>query len=164
MSVFASLVLLLCEHPGTTSRSFPPLTASTATQTLGFGFAGLLHSVLVKPVAMIFPSTLVVTTMFHTLHGAHSADTRPRLRFFMFAFIAVLVYQTLPNLLAPTLSSVALLCMLNNENKVFTVLSSGFRGFGVLNFSFDWSAVGTSGPLYTPLWGECEEHSASHCR
>ena len=51
MSHVSSLVLLL------------------STQTLGFGFAGLVHRLLVKPVAMIYPGTLVTTSLFYTLHG-----------------------------------------------------------------------------------------------
>ncbi|CEH13062.1 Sexual differentiation process protein ISP4 [Ceraceosorus bombacis] len=134
MSIPASLALLL------------------TTQTLGFGFAGLVHSILVKPVAMVFPGTLVTTTMFNTLHGAHSADTKPRLRFFAFAFVAIFIYQFIPALIMPTLTSVSLLCLFNNESRSMRILGSGMKGFGLLNFSLDWTAVGAAGPLYTPLW------------
>lgn len=122
------------------------------TQTLGFGFAGLVQGILVKPIAMIFPGTLVSCTMFHTLHAAPNADTRPRLRFFMLAFLAIFAYQMLPGLLMPSLTSIALLCLLNNKNEAFRILSSGMKGFGLANLSFDWSAIGASGPLYTPWW------------
>lgn len=31
-------------------------------------------------------------------------------------------------------------------------MGSGYNGLGVLNFSLDWSSIGSSGPLYTPYW------------
>lgn len=67
------------------------LTLLITTQTLGFGFAGLVHDLLVKPVAMIFPGTLVTTTMFYTLHDRKSSDTKARLQFFAMCFIAMFV-------------------------------------------------------------------------
>ncbi len=137
MSMPASLVLLL------------------TTQTLGFGFAGLVHNILVKPVAMIYPGSLVTTSLFHTLHGTGSQLTRVRLRFFMIVFCAIFIYQFIPSLIAPSLSSIALLCLIDNRNPAFRVLSSGFKGFGFLNFSLDWTAVGTSGPLFQPWWAAC---------
>lgn len=134
MGTIASLILLL------------------TTQTIGFGFAGLVHDLLVKPVSMIFPSTLVVTTMFSTLHAQRSVDTKARLQFFAMAFLAMFMYQFLPSLLMPTLSSMALLCFVNNEIPAFRALSSGYKGFGLPNISLDWNAISTSGPLYQPWW------------
>jgi len=69
----------------------PSLTLLITTQTLGFGFAGLVHDLLVKPVAMLFPGTLVTTTMFYTLHDRKSNDTRARLQYFAMFFIAMFV-------------------------------------------------------------------------
>lgn len=70
------------------------------TQTLGFGFAGLVHNILVKPVAMIYPSSLVTTSLFYTLHGTGSKLTKVRLRFFIVIFVAIFVSQTFESLLA----------------------------------------------------------------
>lgn len=128
------------------------LTLLLTTQVLGFGFAGLVTNLLVKPTVMIFPGTLVTTSLFHTLHDTTSRDTRVRLRFFVFVFIAVFLYQFLPALIAPTLSSVAVLCLVNNNNSVFRLLSSGYHGLGFANITFDWNAAGHSGPLFQPWW------------
>lgn len=67
------------------------LTLLLTTQILGFGFAGLVNDLLVKPPAMLFPSTLVTTSLFHTLHDGKSSTNRPRLRLFVFAFVATFV-------------------------------------------------------------------------
>lgn len=128
------------------------LTLLLSTQLLGFGFAGLVHNLLVKTPSMIFPWTLVSTSLFHTLHGKESIDMRKRLRFFILAFLAVFCYQFLPALMAPTLSSVALLCMIGQGNDTLRILGSGYKGLGLFNFSFDWTAAGTSGPLFQPWW------------
>ena len=31
-------------------------------------------------------------------------------------------------------------------------LGSAYQGLGIMDFSFDWSSIGSSGPLYTPYW------------
>ncbi|KAE8270634.1 hypothetical protein A4X09_0g1734 [Tilletia walkeri] len=141
------------------------LTLLITTQVLGFGFAGLVQNALVKPPSMIFPSTLVTTSLFYTLHGAggdgrvgasaavsgsSALNMRDRLRFFTLVFVATILYQFFPSLIFPTLSSIAVLCLVDNSNRAFRVMSSGFHGFGILNFSLDWTAIGSSGPLYQP--------------
>lgn len=128
------------------------LTLLITTQTIGFGFAGLVHDLLVKPVPMLFPGTLVTTTMFNTLHAQRSIETKARLQFFAMAFIGIFLYQFLPSMLMPTLSSLALLCLVDNRIPAFRVLSSGYKGFGFPNISLDWNAIGASGPLYQPWW------------
>lgn len=60
------------------------------------------------------------------------------------------LYQFLPALFMPTLSSIAVLCLVNNKSNTFRVLSSGYKGLGFLDFSFDWNAISASGPLYQP--------------
>ncbi|MCO5577077.1 hypothetical protein L7F22_030899 [Adiantum nelumboides] len=139
--------------------SLSGLTLLLTTQILGFGFAGLAHRLLVVPPAMIWPSTLVTCSLFHTLHAKKSIETRDRTRFFTLAFGAVLIYQFLPSLFIPTLSSIAILCIFNNQSHVSQVLSSGYKGFGILNISLDWNAIGSSGPLYQPWWAALNFYS-----
>lgn len=61
------------------------------------------------------------------------------------------VFQFLPGWLAPSLNSIPLLCLASSSVPA-RILGSGYDGLGFLDFSFDWSAVGASGPLYTPPW------------
>lgn len=128
------------------------LTLLITTQVLGFGFAGMVTNLLVKPTSMIWPSTLVTTSLFHTLHDKEAPNTRARLRLFAFAFVGIYMYQFLPALIAPTLSSVAMLCLVDNKIPAFRFLSSGYHGLGFLNLTFDWNAAGMSGPFYQPWW------------
>ncbi|KAK0553947.1 hypothetical protein OC845_000936 [Tilletia horrida] len=121
------------------------LTLLITTQVLGFGFAGLAQNALVKPPSMIFPSTLVTTSLFYTLHGTsgtarstHPGDTgsasssaaltmRARLRFFTLIFTATVIYQFFPSMIFPTLSSIAVLCLVDNSKRAFRVMSTALN-------------------------------------
>ena len=46
----------------------PSLTLLITTQVIGFGFAGLVYNLLVRPPSMVFPSALVTVSLFNTLH------------------------------------------------------------------------------------------------
>ncbi|OCF79168.1 OPT family small oligopeptide transporter [Kwoniella mangroviensis CBS 8886] len=130
------------------------------TQCIGFGLAGMLQNLLVNPPAMYWPSTLVTVQLFTTLYSSTStalstaaqAMTTKRLRVFMIIFLITFIYQFLPFLLFPTLTSVSVLCLMDNESWWMRTLGSGYSGLGVANWSFDWSSIGSSGPLYTPYW------------
>ncbi|WRT69105.1 OPT family small oligopeptide transporter [Kwoniella shivajii] len=130
------------------------------TQCIGFGLAGMLQNLLVSPPAMYWPSTLVTVQLFTTLYSSTSSSlsdtaqalTTKRLRIFMLIFLVTFMYQFLPSLLFPTLTSVSVLCLMNNESWWMRTLGSGYSGLGIADWSFDWSSIGSSGPLYTPYW------------
>lgn len=146
LSATASIVLLL------------------TTQCIGFGLAGMVHNLLVSPPAMYWPSTLVVVQLFTTLYPTPSTTssassvrtqrllTAKRFQVFLAIFVAVFLYQFLPFLLFPTLTSISVLCLINNKSWWMRTLGSAYDGLGFLDFSFDWSSIGTAGPLYTPYW------------
>ncbi|KAF8340507.1 OPT oligopeptide transporter protein-domain-containing protein [Cantharellus anzutake] len=125
-----------------------------STQLIGFGLAGTLQRILVKPIAMVFPQSLVYVDLYHSLHQASKA-TQEKLRLFALVFVACVIYQTFPTVLFPTLNSLAILCIIDNRNSVLRILGSGFNGLGMLDLSFDWSSVSLVGPLYTPIWAQC---------
>jgi len=120
----------------------------------------MLQNLLVTPPAMYWPATLVTVQLFTTLYSntstalsrAAGLATRQRLRVFMLVFLATFIYHFLPLLLFPTLTSFSVLCLLNNRSWWMRTLGSGYTGLGVGNLSFDWSSIGSSGPLYTPFW------------
>lgn len=122
----------------------------------------MLQNLLVAVPSMYWPSVLVTVQLFTTLYptpatssGQSTAQRQivsKRFRVFLLIFIATSVYQLFPMLLFPTLTSVAALCLLNNESWWMRTLGSGYNGAGFLDFSVDWSSIGTSNPLYTPYW------------
>ncbi|WVR09034.1 OPT family small oligopeptide transporter [Kwoniella sp. DSM 27419] len=138
----------------------PSIVLLLTTQCIGFGLAGMLQNLLVSPPAMYWPSTLVVVQLFTTLYSSTSNTlsataqslTNKRLQIFMVIFLATFIYQFLPFLLFPTLTSVSILCLINNDSWWMRTLGSGYTGLGIADWSFDWSSIGSSGPLYTPYW------------
>ncbi|CAG8704121.1 2547_t:CDS:10, partial [Acaulospora morrowiae] len=124
-----------------------------STQMIGYGLAGFLRKYLVRPANMLWPSNLVFSSLFSTLHGSIS-DTSDKLKFFTVAFISMFIWQFFPQFIFPWLTSISLLCLVKPFNKDAILLGSGYRGLGILNFSLDWNAIGQPGPLYTPWWAQ----------
>ncbi|GAA5961932.1 hypothetical protein JCM21900_001152 [Sporobolomyces salmonicolor] len=137
--------------------TFGGLLLLLSTQLIGFGLSGLTYRLLVRPTAMLWPSQLVTVSLYETLHGsakediAHNAD---RMRFFSYSFLGIFAWQFIPAVVAPTLTSIAVLCIVNNGSSIMRILGSGYDGFGFLNFSLDWSVIGGTGALYTPFFAQ----------
>jgi hypothetical protein len=117
----------------------------------------MLQNLLVNPPAMYWPSTLVTVQLFTTLYPTTTSTTSSlltsnRLRIFLILFALTFTYQFLPFLLFPTLTSISILCLVNNKSWWMRTLGSGYSGLGMGVFSLDWSSMGSSGPLYTPFW------------
>lgn len=80
-----------------------------STQILGYSLAGLTRRYLVRPSGMIWPATLVSTSMFTALHQevnkpANGWTISPR-KFFGRVFMGGVAFYFLPGLLFPALSS-----------------------------------------------------------
>nr|XP_018259221.1 OPT family small oligopeptide transporter [Kwoniella dejecticola CBS 10117]OBR81379.1 OPT family small oligopeptide transporter [Kwoniella dejecticola CBS 10117] len=156
----ADILTIMDLYFDTPVGTVPSILMLLTTQCIGFGLAGTLQNLLVNPPAMYWPSTLVTVQLFTTLYSTTSSSlsnaaqvlTTKRLRVFMIIFLITMIYQFLPFLLFPTLTSVSILCLVNNESWWMRTLGSGYSGLGVANWSFDWSSIGSSGPLYTPYW------------
>ncbi|KAK3819480.1 MAG: OPT oligopeptide transporter protein-domain-containing protein [Linnemannia gamsii] len=127
-----------------------------SSQLIGFSMAWLLFDYVIKPSVMIWPATLVNVSLYNTLHE-HKVLTRwfTRMQLFWYAFFAVFLYQWLPRMFMPVLTSMALLCWINPSNNVLRKLGSGYMGLGMGCISLDWSIISGVGPLYTPWWAQC---------
>ncbi|CAG8433450.1 1785_t:CDS:10 [Diversispora eburnea] len=112
-----------------------------STQMIGFGLAGFLRKYLVRPANMLWPSNLVFSSLFSTLHG-NVSDTNDKLKFFTFSFISVFIWQFFPQFICTWLTSMALLCLIKPFDKNIVRLGSGYNGLGILNISLDWNAIG----------------------
>lgn len=55
----------------------------------------------------------------------------------------------MPAVVAPTLTSIAFLCLIDNNSPILRVFGSGYNGLGFLDFSLDWAVVGSTGGLFT---------------
>ncbi|KAF9909786.1 hypothetical protein EC991_008109 [Linnemannia zychae] len=127
-----------------------------SSQLIGFSMAWLLFDYVIKPSVMIWPATLVNVSLYNTLHE-HKVLTRwfTRMQLFWCAFFAVFLYQWLPRMLMPVLTSMALLCWINPSNNMLRKLGSGYMGLGIGCISLDWSIISGVGPLFTPWWAQC---------
>jgi len=137
---------------------FGALLLILSTQLLGFGLSGLTYSILIRPTRMIWPSALVVVTLYNTLHavGDDTQESRDfnkaRMKFFTTVFLLIFVYQFLPSVLAPTLTSISIICIINNRSTFMRVLGSAYTGAGLLTVSLDWTVIGSVGSLFTPFF------------
>ncbi|KAJ2780085.1 hypothetical protein GGI15_003660 [Coemansia interrupta] len=146
-----------------------------SSQILGYSFAGLLRRFLVTPSSMIWPTNLVNSTLFNTLHGRMSpaaADgnngndndggeqKKPfwkrltRGRFFMLVFACSFVYYWLPGYIFPLLVSISWICWTNKKSVTVSQIGSGLHGLGIGSFALDWNTVVSflPTPLSIPVW------------
>ncbi|KAF9573045.1 hypothetical protein EC968_009095 [Mortierella alpina] len=127
-----------------------------SSQCIGFSMAWFLFDYVIKPSVMIWPATLVNVSLYNTLHE-HKVLTRwfTRMQLFWYAFFAIFIYQWLPRMFMPVLTSMALLCWIKPSSNVLRKLGSGYTGLGMGCISLDWSIISGVGPLYTPWWAQC---------
>ena len=125
-----------------------------ASQLLGYGVAGLMRSTLVYPTKMLYPSVLPLNTLLETLHR-DKYETAARLKLFYYAFLALFLWEVIPEYCMPILTGISVFCLANRNSAVFTNLfggANGNEGLGLLSICLDWQYIaGTSSPLWYPL-------------
>ena len=72
-----------------------------ATHLTGFGLAGICKRVLVQPASLIWPQTLVTSTLLNTLHAEEdlmgsAGGGITRYRWFLYVTIGAFVWQWMP--------------------------------------------------------------------
>lgn len=135
-----------------------------STQLLGYGAAGLTRRWIVYPAAMVWPQTLVTTSLFSTLHSSKNDAlnrlnangwTMSRYKFFTLVASFSFVWYWLPGYLFKALSYFNFICWIWPKNIVVNQLFGVESGLGLIPISFDWimatQATDTS-PLATPAW------------
>jgi len=127
-----------------------------STQAMGFGVAGMLRRFLVWPAAMIWPATLVTTTVMNSLHDHRPADPAAtngwkmgRYKFFLIVAGLTFCWEWFPTVIAQFLSVFTFACWIAPNNVVVNQVLGGQTGLGLLPISFDWAVV--SAYLYSPL-------------
>lgn len=130
-----------------------------SSQMLGYGFAGLTRRWIVYPGSMIWPETLVSTTLFTTIHGEEGKNTAngwtiSRYRFFGIVLAASFLWYWLPGFLFTGLSYFTILCWIKPNNKIVNQLFGYRSGLGIIPITFDWTQITQVGgsPMATPFW------------
>ncbi|KAJ6014378.1 OPT superfamily oligopeptide transporter [Penicillium herquei] len=126
-----------------------------SSQLIGYGIAGLLRDVIVRPTKMLWPMTLPISSLLESLHR-DKEESKARLKIFYIVFTALFFWTIVPEWIFPVLEGVSIFCLANQSSLVFTNLfggASGNEGLGFLSFCFDWNYIASLGsPLWYPLY------------
>ena len=127
-----------------------------STQTIGYGIAGVLRRFLVWPASMIWPTTLISTTLMYSMHEKSIppdptiiGGTMSRYRWFTYVAIGSFVWYWIPGFLAQFLSVFAFVTWIKPDSPVINQLFGGVSGLSLLPITFDWTTV--TGFLLSPL-------------
>lgn len=135
-----------------------------STQLLGYGAAGLTRRFIVYPAAMIWPQTLVTTSLFNTLHSKEgdvldkmnaNGWTMSRYKFFGIVSIFSFVWYWLPGYLFKALSYFDFITWIWPRNLIVNQVFGVQSGLGIIPISFDWTQATqamSASPLATPAW------------
>lgn len=136
------------------------LLLTITCQMLGLGLAGLSKRWLVDPAAMIWPSNLVTTTLFETIHTKSTPDAvktsgwkMGRYKWFLIVMGAIFVWEWFPLWIAPMFATFTFVCWAAPNNVVVNQLFGGQSGLSLLPITFDWSTITAfiNSPLVYPF-------------
>ncbi|KAI0868299.1 OPT family small oligopeptide transporter [Hypoxylon argillaceum] len=127
-----------------------------STLCTGYGLAGLMRRFLVWPAAMIWPGNLVNATLFHVLHDDKLGDPVKkniwrigRYQWFLYVTAGGFVWYFFPGWIFQGLSYFNFICWALPNNVIANKLFGGFRGYGILPTTLDWTVI--SGYALSPL-------------
>lgn len=144
-----------------------------SVQLLGYGAAGLTRRWIVYPAAMIWPQTLVTTSLFNTLHSREGTVldkmnangwTISRYRFFGIVSIISFIWYWLPGYLFKALSYFGFITWIWPNNTVVNQLFGVQSGLGFIPISFDWTQATQAmeaSPLATPAWVSANTYAST---
>lgn len=126
-----------------------------STQLMGYGIAGLFTKFLVWPSRMIWPTALVNSALFNTLHKSYTQKDKKhmsRQRFFFTVAVASFVWYWFPGYIFTALSWFNWVCWIAPNNLVVNTLFGYATGLGMGFLTFDWAMISYFGsPLVTPV-------------
>lgn len=129
-----------------------------STQLIGFSYAGFCRKFLIWPAAMIWPQTLVYSSLLSTLHRQKEEDGKHMTRgwFFTWSFLAAFVWYFFPGYIFTALSSFNWACWIAPNNIPLNQLMGTTQGLGMGLISFDWSQINyiSQSPLVTPFFAQ----------
>ncbi|TFY65225.1 hypothetical protein EVJ58_g2107 [Rhodofomes roseus] len=120
---------------------------------IGYGYAGLLSDILVKPTKCFWPADIYTANLFQALHYDRQMTSR-RVRLFWTTFVIVFCWEIIPEWLFPILTGVSVFCLADNHSATIRNIFGGAsnnEGMGLLAVCFDWNYIG-SNCMWQPLW------------
>ncbi|CCL98811.1 uncharacterized protein FIBRA_00816 [Fibroporia radiculosa] len=123
------------------------------SQLIGYGYAGILQDVLVKPTKCFWPANIYIANLFQALHYDRQMTSK-RVRLFWLIFGIMFCWEIFPEWIFPVLTGFSIFCLADNTNAIFRNVFGGAsnnEGLGLLSVCFDWNYV-TSQCMWSPLW------------
>jgi OPT family small oligopeptide transporter len=130
------------------------------TQLVGFSLGGFLRRFVVWPASMLWPSALVNSALFNTLHKNYGKMSNKRRRlsrekFFCIVLACGFVWYWIPGYLWTGISVFNWVCWAAPQNVVVNQLFGTLSGLGMSVLTLDWAVVSYMGsPLVTPWWSQ----------
>ncbi|KAG7699842.1 hypothetical protein KL930_004951 [Ogataea haglerorum] len=126
-----------------------------SSQLIGYSLVGLgLKKALLYPSEMFYPNSIPLVTTIHTLHN-NKEKTKKQLKVFYWCFLAMFLYEIIPEWIFPWLIGVSIPCLAAPKSSVVSRIfggTNGNEGLGLLSFCFDWNYIAsTASPLTIPL-------------
>ncbi|EPS95634.1 OPT oligopeptide transporter [Fomitopsis schrenkii] len=113
------------------------------SQLIGYGFAGLLQDILVKPTKCFWPASIQTANLFQALHYDKQLSSK-RVRVFWIVFAVLFCWEIVPEWMFPVLSGVSILCIADNRSSVVRNIFGGAtsnEGMGMLSLCLDWNLI-----------------------
>lgn len=133
-----------------------------STQLLGYGAAGLTRRFVVYPAHMLWPQTLVTSTVFSALAKSDLAENFKTsrinwLRYKMFTVLTIFsfAFYWFPGFIFKALSYFNWVCWIAPNNTVVNQIFGVSLGLGIIPITFDWTQITQAlsfSPLATPFW------------
>lgn len=136
---------------------------SISTQTLGFGFAGILRKIVIYPTRAVWPTLLPTIALNQALLKPEKKEnthgwTITRYRFFFIVCIASFAYFWLPNYLFQALSTFNWITWIKPDNFNLTMITGSNLGLGLNPVTtFDWNIINYSSPLSVPFYTQVNQ-------
>ncbi|KAI0344144.1 glutathione transporter [Trametopsis cervina] len=127
---------------------------------MGVALAGLYRGLLIWPASMIYPGTLVSSSLMNTMHRAWGKQERnhiSRSKVFTLVTLGATIWYWLPGYLFTALSFFSWACWIAPTNPTVNTLFGSATGLGMTLLTFDWSQISiisAASPLISPWWAE----------
>ncbi|CAI8494580.1 unnamed protein product [Pichia kudriavzevii] len=133
------------------------------TQTLGFGFAGILRKLVIYPTRNVWPSILPTIAFNRALLKPEAKEningwTISRYTFLIITIAASFCYFWLPNYLFQAMSTFNWMTWIKPSNFNLAVITGSVSGLGLNPLpTFDWNIISMNNPLIIPWFSQANQ-------
>jgi OPT family small oligopeptide transporter len=137
------------------------------TQTLGFGFAGVLRKLVIYPTRNIWPTILPTIAFNRALLKPESKEnihgwTISRYLFLIVTGVASFLYFWLPNYLFQALSTFNWMTWIAPGNFNLAAITGSVSGLGLNPIpTFDWNIISFNAPLIYPFFSQINQFAGT---